>query len=63
MSNINNNLGYVVEKAKNPATFVEQCEGRYNKIIENIAKQVVLLRLLNFARADITELLKISQRK
>ena len=34
MSNINNNLEYVVEKAKNPATFVELCEGRYNKIID-----------------------------
>jgi hypothetical protein len=40
MSNINNNLEYVVEKAKNPATFVELCEGRYNKIIETIAKKV-----------------------
>mgnify|MGYP006974655462 CR=1 FL=1 len=45
MSNINNNLGYVVEKAKNPATFVELCEGRYNKIIyfkdSNIAYIIV----------------------
>ena len=40
MSNINNNLQYIQEKAKNPGTFVEQCEGRYNRIIENIAKQV-----------------------
>ena len=38
MSNINNNLSYIVEKAKSPATFVELCEGRYNRIIENIAK-------------------------
>ena len=40
MSNINNNLEYIVEKAKKPALFVEQCEERYNRIIENIAKKV-----------------------
>ena len=40
MSNINNNLGYVQEKAKDPESFVELCEGRYNRIIENIAKHV-----------------------
>jgi uridine kinase len=40
MSNINNNLSYVQEKAKNPGTFVENCEDRYNRIIENIAKTV-----------------------
>ena len=40
MSNINNNLQYIQEKAKTPATFVEHCEERYNKIIENIAKKV-----------------------
>ena len=40
MSNINNNLEYIEEKAKNPAAFVELCEGRYNRIIENIAKKV-----------------------
>ena len=31
---------YIVEKAKNPEAFVELCEGRYNRIIENIAKKV-----------------------
>ena len=40
MSNINNNLEYICEKMKAPGTFVEHCEGRYNKIIEGIAKRV-----------------------
>ena len=40
MSNINNNLEYICEKVINPETFVEQCEGRYNRIIENIAEKV-----------------------
>ncbi len=40
MSNINNNLEYICEKAKTPKTFVEQSEERYNKIIGNIAKKV-----------------------
>lgn len=40
MSNINNNLEYVCEKAKTPEAFVEQSEGRYNRIIENVAKKV-----------------------
>jgi uridine kinase len=40
MSNINNNLQYIQQKANSPATFVELCEGRYNRIIETIAKNV-----------------------
>ncbi len=40
MSNINNNLEYICEKAKNPKSFAELSEGRYNRIIGNIAKKV-----------------------
>lgn len=42
MANINNNLEYINEKAKqNSSEFVLKCEQRYNNIIEDIANRIV----------------------
>lgn len=40
MSNINNSLEYIVERANAPEAFIEECESRYNNKIENIARQI-----------------------
>ena len=40
MSNINNTLEYITLQAQTPQEFVSQCEERYNKKIEKIAKQI-----------------------
>ena len=39
MSNINNTLEYITEKAKTPREFISSCEDRYNGIINGIAKK------------------------
>lgn len=40
MSNINNTLEYITLRAQTPQEFVCECEERYNKKIERIAKQI-----------------------
>ena len=40
MSNLNNTLEYICEKAKNPSAFVEECEKRYENIVTDIAKKL-----------------------
>lgn len=40
MSNINNTLEYITEKAKTPREFISSCEDRYNGIINGIAKKL-----------------------
>ena len=42
MSNLNNTLEYICEKAKNPASFAEECEKRYENIISDIAKKLAV---------------------
>lgn len=42
MANINNNLEYINEQAKqNPSDFVLKCEARYQNIINDIAKRII----------------------
>lgn len=40
MSNINNNLEYIVEKSNTPADFIRECEEKYNNKINNIAQLI-----------------------
>lgn len=40
MSNINNNLEYVLERASTPEAFVAECEDKYNNKINNIAQLI-----------------------
>lgn len=40
MSNINNNLEYIIEKADAPVEFIKECEERYNNKINNIAQLI-----------------------
>ncbi len=40
MSNINNTLEYIVERASCPADFVSECEETYNKKIDRIAEHI-----------------------
>ncbi len=40
MANINNTLEYIVEKAKTPESFCKECERKYNRKIQKIAKDI-----------------------
>lgn len=40
MSNINNNLEYIIEKADAPEEFIKECENKYNNKIQNIAQLI-----------------------
>ena len=40
MSNINNTLEYIIERASCPLDFVSECEEAYNKKIDRILKMV-----------------------
>lgn len=40
MANINNTLEYIVKKAENPEAFCKECERKYNKKIQKIAKDI-----------------------
>ncbi len=40
MSNINNNIEYIVEKSNTPADFIRECEEKYNNKINNIAQLI-----------------------
>ncbi len=40
MSNINNTLEYIIDKAANPEEFINSCEERYNNKIKNIAQLI-----------------------
>lgn len=42
MSDINNTLEYICERAKDPAGFALECETRYEKTIKNIAGKIAL---------------------
>lgn len=41
MSNLNNQLEYINEMAKEPEQFIAQCEERYQNIIDGIAKRII----------------------
>ena len=40
MANINNTLEYIVKKAEAPESFCKECERKYNKKIQKIAKDI-----------------------
>lgn len=40
MSNMNNNLEYIIEKANTPVEFIKDCEERYYNKINNIAQNI-----------------------
>ncbi len=40
MANINNTLEYIVKKAETPEAFCKECERKYNKKIQKIAKDI-----------------------
>ncbi len=41
MSNLNNKLEYINEMAKDPVSFIKQCEARYQNIIDGIAQRII----------------------
>lgn len=41
MSNINNTIEYIIEAAENPQKFIDECELRYNKKLQQIAQMVI----------------------
>ena len=41
MSNLNNKIEYINEMAKEPEVFIEQCEARYQNIIDGIAQRII----------------------
>ncbi len=41
MSNLNNKIEYINEMAKEPVSFIAQCEERYQNIIDGIAKRII----------------------